>query len=555
MKRNTDFAGCSSPERKKLKTEPYSACDSDIEFEYGDVLEDSDRDDLDDDYWRSSDSGDSDLDEKPEGFSDNEEFADNAYPVCSKSFNLDWVDDPASMQHYEFTKFESLLVAAPEPTPLEYFRMMLTDEILAKIVEDANNNALEIFMSEKTKEKSMICQWKPLTIDEFLVFLGVLLHMGNVKMTRLHNYWKRDPLFLVKGIAMSMGRNRFLIILRALNFCTKNKTEKLCRIRPLVEHFNKTMNDVFYPGRELNMSEPMVVCWDRTGFHRFMNNDKRKYGIKFHLLKNPGGLIQKFTIDSGTPEHAFKVVMNLMKEKLNAGHHLYLDEYYSSLVLVKELLSKKTHCTGLVESNCKFISESVRTKKLNRGETIASYCDGVMVGKWKKIRSLMYISSRYENVMIKVENGTKEKKSKPVAVVEYRKNMSGIDRYNQMQYLSDRKTIRWGTKVFVHILEMMVFNTHFLFNKFSGKRITLFDFRLSVIKDLLPSMEEPVPVLGMPMGHILTKRPIAPGRRHALRKKCKKCSREGRRTDTIYMCMACPDEAGYCLYCSVIYHK
>lgn len=105
-----------------------------------------------------------------------------------------------------------------ENTSFWFYRNLFTNNLLYLIVEETNVNAENIFLSEKTNEKSRICAWRPVALDKLLTFVGIFLHMGVVRMPRLEHYWKKDLLFHNKGIASIMSRNRFLVILRALNF-------------------------------------------------------------------------------------------------------------------------------------------------------------------------------------------------------------------------------------------------------------------------------------------------------------------------------------------------
>lgn len=391
--------------------------------------------------------------------------------------------------------------------------------------------------------------------------------MGNVRMKRLQDYWKRDPLFHCKAIASSMSRNRFLVVLRSLHFAenpnpaTPPPEDRLYKIRPVINYFNERMADVYYPGRELSLDESMVLWRGRLTFRQYIKNKKHKYGIKLYMLTTPTGLIQKFAIytgmldDLGGKGHAQKVVLHLMEGKLNCGHHIYMDNYYNSFTLAKTLLGHETHCTGTLRLNRQNNPQEVKDKKLKKGETVARYASGVMIGKWRDKRDVSYISTEFENNIVETENRRKQKISKPLPIVNYNKNMSGIDRQDQMlsYYLSERKTIRWPKKLFMHVLEMLLLNAHYLYNKYAEKKMTLYDFRINIIKGLLPPTVEDIPGRNQP--HILVKRESTEGKKQIDRKRCQSCSAAGIRTQTPYQCQSCPGAPGYCLNCSTIVHK
>lgn len=68
--------------------------------------------------------------------------------------------------------------------------------------------------------------------------------------------------------------------------------------------------------------------------------------------------------------------------------------------------------------------------------------------------------------------------------------MSDIDRQNQMNsyYPFSRKTIRWYKKVGIHVIQIILLNSYNSYNQSQvGSKMTLYDFRLSILSELLPA--------------------------------------------------------------------
>ena len=88
----------------------------------------------------------------------------------------------------------------------------------------------------------------------------------------------------------------------------------------------------------------MVLWRGRLIFRQYIKNKKHKYGIKLYMLTTPTGMVQKFAVytgmldDLGRKGHTQKVVIHLLDEKLNVGHHVYMDSYYNSFELAKHSL-------------------------------------------------------------------------------------------------------------------------------------------------------------------------------------------------------------------------
>ncbi|KAG5863118.1 hypothetical protein JTB14_014938 [Gonioctena quinquepunctata] len=222
----------------------------------------------------------------------------------------------------------------------------------------------------------------------------------------------------------------------------------------------------------------------------------------------------------------------------------------------KNLLNQGTNCTGTLRLDRKNVPIDVKNAKLAKGNTIARYAEGIIIGKWRDKRDVSYISTEFENNMIEIETRRKEKVNKPLPMVQYNKYMSGIDRQDQMlsYYSAERKTIRWPKKLFMHFIDFMLLNAHHLFNKYSGSKMTLYEFRINVIKNLVPPITENIPA-AVTQQHKLVKRHLGDGKKQISRRRCQSCAKEGKRTQTIYECSTCPGAPGFCLECSDIIHE
>ncbi|CAG4960783.1 unnamed protein product [Colias eurytheme] len=211
----------------------------------------------------------------------------------------------------------------------------------------------------------------------------------------------------------------------------------------------------------------------------------------------PNGTILKVHVFASTEDetsgkgHTEKIVEKLLQNNLNSGHALYMDNFYNSYTLASKLLDKNTYCTGTLNKKRKDNPSEVISKKLKKGENISRYRNGVHIGKWKDKREITYISTQFADEMKEV---TKRGKvvTKPVAILNYNPNMSGVDLQDQMlsYYPCERKTLRWYIKIFIHTLMMSMINARQLYNKHSGKpSLSLYDFREKVLESFLPELQ------------------------------------------------------------------
>lgn len=451
--------------------------------------------------------------------------------------------------------------------PIDYFRAIFDNNILDLIVRETNNYAETIFLSASTTDKSRITRWKPVTSAEMLIFIGLVLHTGTIRTNRLQDYWKGHPLFNLQCFSKHMSRDRFLLIMRCLHF-TENApagtaTDRLHKIKSVLKFFNKKMADLYYPQRELSLDESMVLWKGRLVFRQYIQNKKHKYGIKLYMLTEPCGVILKVLVYTGTMDnlggkgHTTKVVLELMQNYLDSGHSLYLDNYYNSFDLANKLTDRKTHSTGTLNSKRKNNPKAVIDKKLKKGETVAAYSHGIVVGKWKDKRDVIYISNEHENNMTEYTDRRNRAREKPTPIFYYNKFMEGVDHQDQLStyYPCERKTLRWYKKLGIHLIHLMLLNSFLLYQKYSGLKKSLYDYRLSVIERLLNVQAIKTPRVRQ-TEHVLSRITDkgADGRTH--RKRCRVCHERKQRKMTLYHCEQCPDHPGLCVgNCFDVFHK
>uniref|UniRef100_A0A1B6E2D2 PiggyBac transposable element-derived protein domain-containing protein n=2 Tax=Clastoptera arizonana TaxID=38151 RepID=A0A1B6E2D2_9HEMI len=217
-----------------------------------------------------------------------------------------------------------------------------------------------------------------------------------------------------------------------------------------------------------------------------------------------------------------------------------MDNYYNSILLAAKLLSKETYCTGTLRVDRKYIPADIKADNLTMGGTITRYGEGIMVGKWKDQRAIVYLSTEHENDMVTVINKRKVKVLKPLPIVKYNGFMKGVDRSDQMQayYPMERKTLQWSKKMFIHTIQMMIVNAYYLFNKtfqIYRRKMGLHEFTESVKDDLLPDIPAVTRPLPRPTGHMIMKIAKKMGNTNRISsKKCCMCKKS-----TQYKCLAC----------------
>lgn len=478
-----------------------------------------------------------------------------------------WLPNPPDVTKINFTGRPGMRGKPNDQSPFGYFNLFFNEDFCSYLAKEINNYAI-IVLFDSDAARARISNWKNVTTDEIRTFVGELMLMGLIRVNRMNDCWKRHYLFNLP-FSQFMGRDRFLVILRCLHFQSERTgSDPIFKIRPLMDYFNNKMKELCIPSRELSIDESMVLWRGKLLWRQYVQGKRHKFGFKLYVLSQPNGLVHKIHIYGGTRDldvsgvgHAAKVVRKLMEDLEEEGHALYMDNFYNSVPLTEELLANKMYTTGTLQSKRRGNPKEVLSKKIAKGESFCMYTkEGVCCCKWKDKREVLSISSEFGGNLVTTTNKRGQEKNKPKLIVEYNKNMKGVDRQDQMlsYYPLTHKTLRWYKKLGIHIFHLMLNNAYFLYNMYSEeKKYDLHDFHLEVVTKLLPNPTNKPPA-ALPKDHIhLPQNLPKNAKNETMRKRCKECSATLKiRKETVFGCPSCPGFPGLCLDpCFRLYHK
>lgn len=159
----------------------------------------------------------------------------------------------------------------------------------------------------------------------------------------------------------------------------------------------------------------------------------------------------------------------------------------------------------------------------------------VLVLKWRDKREVLAISTIHSAASDKCTNRMGLEKEKPIAIIDYNKYMSGIDRSDQMlsYYTTPRKTIRWYLKVFFHLVDVCLWNSTYIHNKTRQRKASYLQFREILILEYLETVG-PERRQQKPKNHYPKKT--------EKRRRCRVCSSKKQRSQTFFVCEDCKDK-------------
>lgn len=413
-----------------------------------------------------------------------------------------WTSGPHVPIVYEFDDFQSgiansdLTETSPECLFFEHF---LNRDIMLKVVQQTNIFFHYQYNTQELGPKSRSHNWIDTTVSELYAFFAVSMLMTRNKHLSLEEHWSTDCFLSAPIFGQTMPRDRYELLLQMLHFSdpTSVTSDRLNKIRLLLEHTRKIFKDTMIPHQNLCIDESIIVFKGRLIFKQFIPSKRHRFGIKMFVLCDVmTGYILDFIIycgdgtdivDSQNFGISGAVVTTLLTEYLGKGHSLWCDNWYTGPQLFKHLHENKTNACGTVRKNRK---EMPCFKKLKKGETEVKSNSPLLALKWCDRRDVHMLTTMHDDSFGptgKTNFRTGEPIMKPKCILEYNKNMGTVDKADMM--LSSlscmRKSVKWYKKVAFHMIDLYLLNSFYMYKSVTGSKKTLGEFQLVVIKQLV----------------------------------------------------------------------
>ena len=222
----------------------------------------------------------------------------------------------------------------------------------------------------------------------------------------------------------------------------------------------------YYPGQHLTIDEGIIPFQGRSKYKQYNPMKPQKWGIKIFMLTDS---ITKYTysakIYAGKQEkeknYTTKLVLELCKANFNKNHKLFIDNFYCSPLLARELEKVNIFTTGTVNRKRK----SVPNFDFSNKDTEIFTSNNINICKFTdKKKTLLILSNCYHPQIDAVNN-------KPFTLNKYNEYMHAVDLVNQAAsfYRYRQRTLKWWKSVFVEILEITINNAYILYRKFGGE--------------------------------------------------------------------------------------
>ena len=226
----------------------------------------------------------------------------------------------------------------------------------------------------------------------------------------------------------------------------------------------------------------------------FVNSESKSgYVLTFQIYTGKG--IKTKEESTGNPV-SYDVVFNLLEPYMGKGHWVFMDSYYSSPKLFKDLLDKSTFATGTLRHNRKSFPDALRSQnnKLEIGQYHFASSGELLAVIWHDRRDVHVLSTAHNQSVasaMKRPKGSCEKVPIPCpkCVNDYNMYMGGVDltdQYLSYYSLTRRRTVKWWKKVWLtYVLNAwIIYHSNFPESEISTHRL----FRTKLIHELVQQL-------------------------------------------------------------------
>ena len=157
-------------------------------------------------------------------------------------------------------------------------------------------------------------------------------------------------------VASSITRNRFLTILRHLHFAhTSNPDDKAWKLRCVIDCLNSNFLKFMKMDSSLSIDESMIEYFGRHPYKQFIRGKPIRFGFKVWMLCSSNGTCHQFRLYTGAEERRQfglgESIVEGFSDIIPAGCHVFIDNYFTSIRLLKSTSAKLIGCTGTIQKN------------------------------------------------------------------------------------------------------------------------------------------------------------------------------------------------------------
>lgn len=406
-------------------------------------------------------------------------------------------------------------------SPLDYLELFIDDTVYKEIADNTNSYAKFRQHIKKIRNPGYRDKhWYPTDTNEIKAFISLNILFGVSPCRRIRHYWSKNKFLRNEGVAQVMSQRRFTKLGEYFHITDREKEpargspqyDSLFKVRSFMERLQVLFPMLSKPTKNQTIDEGLQPFQGRDKKVQYMPDKPKKRGFKVWIrCDSDTGYVQQFQIYTGKKEddahtHSkngmiFDVVQKLTQPILNKNHHVYFDNFYTSIPTMLFLLKNNTYSCGTIQCNRRFVPPAVKEMKKAgpRGEIIMlqdTVNSNLSICAWRDTKVVRFCSTQANpNLTCTCQRKTGPQYIdvyQPHAASLYGKNMGGVDNFDHLRerYRAGRPGKKAWKYLFFFLLDASLVNAYILYKKTSQrlhqiKNYDQFAFRMELIPILI----------------------------------------------------------------------
>ncbi|GFR71288.1 PiggyBac transposable element-derived protein 4 [Elysia marginata] len=251
--------------------------------------------------------------------------------------------------------------------------------------------------------------------------------------------------------ASVIPRDRLLSIWRFLHVAENRqpgaaRPGRLAQLRPMLDHLNSKFRFVYVPNRDIHL-------WPGPGLLPIHASETHKWG---HLILVYGKELyweheQEEDREQGL---AHWVVLDLVAPYYKTNMRVTMDNFYTSVPLLRDLGQKEVLATGTIHSN--FLPKDLlpKTASLTKHKCRVAQAGNLTYWIWMDTKAVLVMSNYHcptQTGEVRRKAGQRDQQQVvvPIALANYQEKIKGVDLCDQMlgYYMPSHRSKKWWRRV------------------------------------------------------------------------------------------------------------
>ncbi|XP_060576374.1 piggyBac transposable element-derived protein 4-like [Ruditapes philippinarum] len=294
-------------------------------------------------------------------------------------------------------------------------------------------------------------------------------------------YWSANSFIGNSGIQNIMTCNRFQKLCQYFHVSNRDleptrghpNYDRLYKIRPVVQHISDTFITCYDLSREVAVDEAMIRFAGKLSFRQYMPAKPIKRGIKVWMLCDSNtSYLSKFEVYLGKNTLCnenglgYNVVTKLTVHLKLTHRHIFFDNFFTSVPLMKKLLNDGLYACGTVRVNRKDFPNELKkprdVKDRGQFQVLQKGNTPLTASVWKDKKLVHHLStlSQPDDVVSASRRVGADilQLRQPQCVSAYNKYMGGVDLHDQLRtnYDVGRNSKKWWKHLFWFLINCCI---------------------------------------------------------------------------------------------------